>query len=730
MNEYDSDFLAQSLIQNGFSREKEVHRADLILINTCAVRAKPEQKACSFLGRMAALKEKNPELVVGMIGCLAQMKGKELMKRFPLVDFVMGPRELGRILEIVKGIYDRRQRVVATGLGVAPPSPVKCTGYFQNQTSGFISIMEGCNNFCSYCIVPYVRGREYFRAPKDILAEARHLLSEGMREITLLGQNVNSYAWEDGNKWNFASLLNAITKLHDLYRLRFTTSHPKDLSDDLLGCFKDMDKLASHIHLPFQAGSNRILKLMHRGYTREEYLGIIDKLRTSREDIAITSDVMVGFPGETEEDFRFTLDLMQQVEFDSLFSFKYSDREGTPAAGMPDKISEGVKASRLQRLQNFQNSITLKKNRNLRGRQLTVLVEGSSKKGGQLTGRTGSNKVVNFDGNAGMVGKLVEVAIKASYLNSLKGEVIGYQGINMSKTDNDISYKNEHVLVVDDEEIVREPIVAMLLHLGFKVDTAGSGDEALQEFKTNSYSFLLTDIRMSGIDGLELIRIVKRKYPDVCAIAMTGYAKEYRYVETINAGATDFINKPFGIEEIEAKFKRGIIERNIRQELNRLSITDSLTGLFNQRHFYDRLNEEIVRAERQDHDLALILLDLDDFKPYNDSFGHLAGDELLQKVGAVINSKMRQNVDSGYRYGGDEFAVMLIEADTGVAEMMSDRIKAGILKDCQVSASSGFAGFKLGLSPEALVGEADRKLYEDKARNKSEKNMKIKSDIR
>jgi len=291
----------------------------------------------------------------------------------------------------------------------------------------------------------------------------------------------------------------------------------------------------------------------------------------------------------------------------------------------------------------------------------------------------------------------------------------------MSKINNDISYKNEHVLVVDDEDIVREPVTAMLRHLGFKVDTAESGDEALKKFKTNSYSFLLTDIRMPGIDGLELIRIVKRKDPDICAIAMTGYTKEYKYVETINAGATDFINKPFGIEEIEAKFKRGIIERNIRQELNRLSITDSLTGLYNQRHFYDRLNEETVRAQRQNHELALILLDLDDFKQYNDKFGHLAGDELLQKVGAVINGKMRQNVDSGYRYGGDEFAVMLIEAGEGVAKMMSGRIKAGILEECHISAGSGFAIFEQGLSFEALVGEADRRLYEDKARNKAQK---------
>ena len=291
----------------------------------------------------------------------------------------------------------------------------------------------------------------------------------------------------------------------------------------------------------------------------------------------------------------------------------------------------------------------------------------------------------------------------------------------MSMNNNDISYASEHVLVVDDEDIVREPISAMLQHLGFKVDTAASGDEALEKFKKNSYSFLLTDIRMPGIDGLELIRTVKREYPKVCAIAMTGYSKEYKYVETINAGATDFVNKPFGIQEIEAKFKRGIIERNIRQELNRLSITDSLTGLYNQRHFYDRLNEEIVRAERQNHALALILLDLDDFKHFNDTLGHQAGDDLLQKVGAVINRKMRQNVDSGYRYGGDEFAVMLIEADKLVAKMMSNRIKSGILEDCNISASSGFAVFKQGVNSKALVGEADSKLYEEKARRKAEK---------
>ncbi len=279
----------------------------------------------------------------------------------------------------------------------------------------------------------------------------------------------------------------------------------------------------------------------------------------------------------------------------------------------------------------------------------------------------------------------------------------------------DIIYSNESVLVVDDEEFVREPIVAMLERLGFKADAQGTGEEALESLGEKDYTFLLTDIRMPGsVDGLELIRRAKKNYPEVCAIAMTGHSKEFNYVEVVNAGATDFVNKPFGIEELEAKIKRAIIERNTRQELNRLSITDSLTGLYNQRHFYGRLKDEIARAKRQKRDLALILFDLDGFKQYNDTFGHLAGDKLLQKVGEIINSNVRQDVDSGYRYGGDEFAVMLIEAGSAVAEMMSDRIREGIFKACGLTASAGYAVFSGNLTAEELVGEADRRLYMSK----------------
>jgi two-component system cell cycle response regulator len=284
-----------------------------------------------------------------------------------------------------------------------------------------------------------------------------------------------------------------------------------------------------------------------------------------------------------------------------------------------------------------------------------------------------------------------------------------------------IRYSDESILVVDDEEFVREPIVAMLERIGFKAEAAESGEEALEILAKEGTTFLLTDIRMPGnVDGLELIRQSKRQYPDVCAIAMTGHSKEFNYVEVVNAGATDFVNKPFGIEELEAKIKRAIIERNTRQELNRLSITDSLTGLYNQRHFYVRLKEEMVRSKRQKYNLALILLDLDDFKQYNDCFGHLAGDKLLQKVGQVISNSVRQDVDSGYRYGGDEFAVILIDADAAIAEMMSLRIRNGIVKTCGLTASGGYAVFSDSWSAEELVAEADKRLYECKDQGKKE----------
>ncbi len=417
MNEYDSDLLARSLIREGCFPVDDPSKADIVLINTCAVRAKPEQKAASFLGRMSAIKRKNPEIILGIVGCMAQQEGGKFIKRFPQLDLVMGPRELDRIPDVLRRIYSGREKIIATDLASSPPETIRCRGYFAGRVSGYISIMEGCNNFCSYCIVPFVRGREISRSPEDIIAEAEDLIADGIKDITLLGQNVISYHWKDRN---FASLLREVSALEGLLRLRFTTSHPKDLSDEIIQCFGDIHNLCPHLHLPFQAGSNAILKRMKRGYTREQYMDLVAKLRQIEPDIALTSDVMVGFPGESEQDFEMTLDFIKKVQFDGLFSFKYSDRKGTLAEKMDDKVDESEKARRLEVLQLLQKQITLEKNAGLKGRQVEVLVEGESKRAGQLTGRTGTNKVVNIDCSNRQIGDIVKVTIKEGFMNSLR----------------------------------------------------------------------------------------------------------------------------------------------------------------------------------------------------------------------------------------------------------------------------------------------------------------------
>jgi tRNA-2-methylthio-N6-dimethylallyladenosine synthase len=309
-------------------------------------------------------------------------------------------------------------------LSIKRISPERHNGYFKGRVKGYISIMEGCNNFCSYCIVPYVRGKEVSRSSQEIIKEVRSLVSQGIKEITLLGQNVNSYSSAERENVNFPMLLRMLSGLDGLIRIRFTTSHPKDLSIDLIDCFKDLPHLCPHIHLPFQSGSNSILKMMNRGYTREEYIGLVSKLRNIRPDFAITSDVMVGFPGESENDFQMTLDLIKKIEFDNLFSFKYSDRKGTLSEKMDCKIDEDEKTSRLLILQSIQKEITLQRNKNHIGKVEDVLVEGESKKGGQFTGRTETNKIVNFYFNINIIGRLVKVIIKRALINSLQGALI------------------------------------------------------------------------------------------------------------------------------------------------------------------------------------------------------------------------------------------------------------------------------------------------------------------
>jgi len=424
MNEYDSDYLSQVLVNSNFLPTDSPNNADLVLINTCTVRAKAEQKAFSLLGRMISLKSRKPDLIVGIAGCIAQQEGANLMERFPELDLVLGTREIGSIEQLLEGLVSNRKKIVATDIDLRPPTPIGKDGYFRGRVKSYISIMEGCDNFCSYCIVPYVRGREVSRSPEEIRREAEHLISQGVKEVTLLGQNVNSYVWGENGVFRFPSLLRELSKLQGLARIRFTTSHPKDLSDDLIQCFGELDNLCPHIHLPFQAGSNRILQLMNRGYTREEYMELVAKLRRIKPHIAISSDVMVGFPKESHQDFQMTLDLMRKIEFDTLYSFKYSDRKGTLAETMGGKISDPEKSSRLRTLQELQRAITLKKNRRLEGLEVEILVEGESRKGDQFSGRTPTNKIVNFNNDNSQVGDLVKVAIKRAFVNSLAGKLI------------------------------------------------------------------------------------------------------------------------------------------------------------------------------------------------------------------------------------------------------------------------------------------------------------------
>jgi len=351
---------------------------------------------------------------------VAQQKGTDLLDRFAGLDLVLGPREIGRFGAVLRKIEKGTTRVAFTDIQCAPRAFMGRFEYFANSVRAYMTIMEGCNNFCSYCIVPYVRGRETSRPPEEILEEAGSLALQGVKEVTLLGQNVNSYRYE---KTRFPELLRAMNEIQGLWRIRFTTSHPKDLSQDLIQCFADLEKLCPHIHLPFQAGSNRVLKAMKRGYTREVYMDLIQSLRQARPGIAITSDVMVGFPGESEEDFELSLDLIRNVEFDNLFSFQYSDRPGTPATRMRAKIPDDQKRYRLARLQETQRAITLKKNKELVGKNIKVLVEGVSKKGQQLTGRTETNKVVNFVGNIDRINKIINVIVKRVAVNSLWAEL-------------------------------------------------------------------------------------------------------------------------------------------------------------------------------------------------------------------------------------------------------------------------------------------------------------------
>jgi len=426
MNVYDSEQMLRLLAPLNFRPTSQLHKADLIIINTCSIREKAEHKVYSLLGRLARMKRLRPDLMIGVGGCVAQQEGHRLFERAPHVDIVFGTFGLERLPSLVQQVNNQKKHIV--DINPRGTSGLLCVTepVFQTErATAFVTIMQGCDNFCTYCVVPYLRGREVNRKPEAILEEIRLLVKNGIREVTLIGQNVNSYGRKNGHGCNFPVLLEQVNDIEGLRRIRFTTSHPKDLSDQLINAFSRLDKLAAHIHLPVQSGSNRVLKRMNRGYTREDYLKKIAKLRSVRPDIAITSDIIVGFPGEETTDFEATVDLIQQVGFDSFFLFKYSDRPNVPAAKFSNKVPEAIKRKRFNRLSEIQGRFTLEKNKALVGTIQEVLVEGRSKKSHhQLTGRTPCNRSVNFSDCTARVGQVLPVRIVEAFSHSLLGSSV------------------------------------------------------------------------------------------------------------------------------------------------------------------------------------------------------------------------------------------------------------------------------------------------------------------
>jgi tRNA-2-methylthio-N6-dimethylallyladenosine synthase len=426
MNVHDSEQMIALLAEKGFAQTEDPRRADVILLNTCSIREKADQKAFSQLGRYVSLKRGKPGLILGVTGCISQQMGARIFDRIPEVDLVVGTHNIDQVPDLIGRLEDERGRIAETTFRDCVTSIGVRARPKKGAVGAFVTIMQGCDNYCAYCLVPYVRGREKSRDLEDVVGEVGFLAESGVKEVTLLGQNVNSYGRTFGNGVNFPALIRAVAGVRGIERIRFTTSHPKDLSDELIGCFATVEKLCGHIHLPVQAGSDRVLERMNRGYTAADYREKVRRLREARPDIAVTSDMIVGFPGEEEEDFQKTLALMEAVKFDGLFSFRYSERAETAAVSLPGKVEEGMKRDRLRRLQKLQDAHTAERNRRLEGRRVAVLVEGPSRNSRQdMTGRTSCNRIVNFSGGSDLIGSIVTVGIRETYQHSLRGELEG-----------------------------------------------------------------------------------------------------------------------------------------------------------------------------------------------------------------------------------------------------------------------------------------------------------------
>jgi len=439
MNERDTEIMAQSLSVHGYVESMDMEQADLVILNTCSIRAKAEQKVMSLLGYLRKAKQNRPTLRICVAGCVAQQEGKRIIDKMGHVDLVVGTQNIYNIAsllekcekdgpQIVTGLSDDYQIPIllpdSSLLQGVPSSPVTT-----NIFSKFVTIMQGCNNYCTYCVVPYTRGREISRQKSDIIDEVQSLVEHGVKEITLLGQNVNSYGRTnavvaDRDTYGFADLLHDVAAVDGLRRLRFTTSNPKDLTDQLINCFREIDILCPQFHLPVQAGSDTVLKRMNRKYTVAQYHGLVEKLRQSCPEIALTTDIIVGFPGETDDDFDGTMDLLNSVRYHGSFSFKYSDRPGTRASNFPDKVDEEIKSERLSRFQSRQDEISLERNKEYIGQSKELLLEEVTKDGAR--GRTTTNHIVHLReaGSRQLTpGEFVAAEITEAGQHSLRGRL-------------------------------------------------------------------------------------------------------------------------------------------------------------------------------------------------------------------------------------------------------------------------------------------------------------------
>jgi tRNA-2-methylthio-N6-dimethylallyladenosine synthase len=423
MNEYDSERVAGLLREHRYELTDSESDADLILVNTCAIREKAEDKVFSKLGELRALKARKPELVLGVMGCMAQLQQETVQKRAPHVDVVFGSAAVSRVAELVARARTERRHVLETG--EAPLVKITARPPAADRVRAYVTVMEGCEKHCTFCVVPRTRGRERSHPPETIVAEVRELVAEGCREVTLLGQTVNAYGRDLTPPTDLPELLARVDDIPGLARIRFTTSNPYNLTPRMIAAMRDVPKVCEWFHLPLQSGSDRMLERMNRGYTRARYLELIDRLRDAVPDIALSTDLIVGFPGETEADFAATLEMVERVEYDNVFAFRYSRRPGTPAATMPEQIPDAVKADRNRRLLEVVTRVTAARAARLAGQLVEVLVDGASRRNaGELSGRTRCNRVVNFDGLGRVrVGDVVRVRVTEVLPHSLRAEL-------------------------------------------------------------------------------------------------------------------------------------------------------------------------------------------------------------------------------------------------------------------------------------------------------------------